>query len=417
MHIWLITVGEPLPTDPGDPRLLRSGLLAKHLTDRGHSVTWFSSTFDHFQKRQRADRNVSMDFEGIRIELLKSTGYRRSISLARFVEHAGVARAFARRARELSKPDVILCSLPTLELCAEAVAFQKREKVPVLLDIRDLWPDVYYRVVSKMLRPLLRIVLHWQERKASLALRNASGIIGISSGYLDWGLARAGRSQGDLDAIVPTGYSIGNLSDDQIEKGHNHLLSLGIKDQRTIVWFIGTLNHHYNLAPVIRAARKFDARSDSPLFVISGAGELENMWRMQAEGLSNMIFTGWIHRSEIHWLRQNASIGLQPYTFDAMMSLPNKTFEYMSAGLPIVSSLAGENAELLWSSETGIVYEVNNPENCYEAIDRLISDRKLLGKMSDNARRLFNDHFSIDATFGELARLLAKAAATGAGLR
>ena len=413
MHLWLITVGEPLPTDPGDPRLLRSGSLAKYLIDQGHSVTWFNSTFDHFHKRQRADRNVSMDSGGIRIELLKSTGYRRNISLARFIEHAGVARAFARRARELPNPDVILCSLPTLELCAEAVAFQKREKVPVLLDIRDLWPDVYYRVVPKVFRSLLRIVLHWQERKASLALRNASGIIGISPSYLDWGLARAERSRGDLDATLPFGYNFDELSDDEVEKARNYLFSLGVTNHRTIVWYVGTMGLSYDLAPVIKAAHKFEMRSDSPLFVISGTGDFESHWKKQAEGLSNTVFTGWISRLEIGWLRQNASIGLQAYASGAPQGFANKTSEYLSAGLPIVSSLAGENAEFLRSSGAGIVYDANNPESCYEAIDRLISNRKLLGEMAANARRAFDDCFSTNATFGELECLLDKAAAAG----
>ena len=413
MHIWLITVGEPLPTDPGDPRLWRSGLLARHLIDQGHSVTWFSSTFDHFQKRQRADRNVSMDFEGIRIELLKSTGYRKNISLARFVEHAGIARAFARRARELSKPDVILCSLPTLELCAEAVAFQKRERIPVLLDIRDLWPDVYYRVVPKVFKPLLRIVLHWQERKASLALRNASGIIGVSPNYLDWGLAHAERSRGDLDATLPIGYHFDELSNDEVEKGRNRLFSLGITNHRTIVWYVGTMGFSYDLMPVIKAAHKFEMRPDSPLFVISGIGDFEGHWKKQAEGLSNMVFTGWISRLEIGWLRQNASIGLQAYAFGAPQGFATKTSQYLSAGLPIVSSLAGENADFLRSSGSGIIYDANNPESCYKAIDRLISDRKLLGEMAANARRAFDDYFNANVIFGKLECLLDKAAAAG----
>ena len=413
MHVWIVTTGEPLPTDPGDPRLMRSGALAIYLADRGHSVTWFNSTFDHLHKRQRADHNVSMHFEGVRIELLKSTGYRRNISLARFIAHASVARAFARRARQLSKPDVILCSLPTLELCAEAVAFQKREGIPVLLDVRDPWPDVYYRVVPEAFRSLLRIVLRWQERMASLALRNASGIIGISPGYLDWGLARADRSQSDLDAMLPLGCHVGELPDDETEKARNRLFSLGITNHRTIVWYVGTMGFSYDLAPVIKAARKFEMRSDSPLFVISGTGDFESRWKKQAEGLSNMVFTGWISRSEIRWLRQNASIGLQAYAFGALQGFSIKTSEYLSAGLPIVSSLAGENAEFLRSSGAGIVYEVNNPESCYQAIDRLISDRKLLEEMAANAKRAFDDYFSIDATFGGLERLLDKAAAAG----
>ena len=43
MIVWLVTVGEPLPTDPGSPRLLRAGILAGLLAEKGHVVHWWSS--------------------------------------------------------------------------------------------------------------------------------------------------------------------------------------------------------------------------------------------------------------------------------------------------------------------------------------------------------------------------------------
>jgi glycosyltransferase involved in cell wall biosynthesis len=167
----------------------------------------------------------------------------------------------------------------------------------------------------------------------------------------------------------------------------------------------------YDLAPVMRAARLFDGQPESPSFVISGVGDLEPRWKAMAAGLGNVIFTGWITRPEIGWLRQNATIGLQPYATGAPQGLANKTFEYLSAELPVVSSLDGENRQLLEESQAGIYYR-NDDDSCYEAIRRLLIDKELRTTLSRNAGQVYRVRFSSEAIFGELSAALALAAAT-----
>ncbi len=50
MHVWLMTVGEPLPVLSGNSRLWRTGMVAQELVRRGHSVVWWTSRVDHFRK-------------------------------------------------------------------------------------------------------------------------------------------------------------------------------------------------------------------------------------------------------------------------------------------------------------------------------------------------------------------------------
>ena len=94
MYIWIITIGEPIPLDPGEPRLHRSGSLAVKLSSNNHKVIWFNSTFDHFKKKHRYDKNKTLKYNNLTIELLKSTGYKKNVSLWRFIDHWGVAKQF-----------------------------------------------------------------------------------------------------------------------------------------------------------------------------------------------------------------------------------------------------------------------------------------------------------------------------------
>lgn len=52
MNIWLLRASEPVPIVNQEERLLRMGMIAEELSKKGHNITWFSNTFDHFHKKQ-----------------------------------------------------------------------------------------------------------------------------------------------------------------------------------------------------------------------------------------------------------------------------------------------------------------------------------------------------------------------------
>ena len=58
MNIWLLRTSEPMPVVDKDGRILRMGMIAEELSRRGHNVTWFASTFNHFTKKQSFDKDA-----------------------------------------------------------------------------------------------------------------------------------------------------------------------------------------------------------------------------------------------------------------------------------------------------------------------------------------------------------------------
>src|SRR5215470_8360347 len=113
MRIWLLTIGEPLPTDGCAERLLRTGILAEILASRGHKVVWWTSTFDHARKRQRFDNDTTISLAANHtLRLLHGPSYARNVSVKRWFNHRRLARKFSRQAAaEQNQPDLILCSL------------------------------------------------------------------------------------------------------------------------------------------------------------------------------------------------------------------------------------------------------------------------------------------------------------------
>ena len=165
-NIWVVAVGEPVPVEAGaSDRLHRAGYLAHFLAEHGHRVTWWTSTFDHFRRKHLFDADHSLAInDRLDIRLLHGCGYRSNVSLARIRDHAQIARHFAAAARaEERRPDIIVAALPTIELCLEAARFGKEHGIPVIADMRNMWPDIFLEVLPKPFRflayPLCAAVL------------------------------------------------------------------------------------------------------------------------------------------------------------------------------------------------------------------------------------------------------------------
>ena len=64
---------------------------------------------------------------------------------------------FYKYAQEEVKPDIILSSLPTLKLSLSAVEYGKKMNIPLVLDMRDMWPDVFLDYIPSWAKGMAHI--------------------------------------------------------------------------------------------------------------------------------------------------------------------------------------------------------------------------------------------------------------------
>ena len=415
MKSWIITVGEPTPLDGENPRLYRSGMLANVLAERGNDVIWWTSAFDHANKKPRSTRNaVVIMNRNLKIHMLNSISYQKNISLARVVNHAVIAAKILSWFRQEQKPDIIIVSLPTIELAWVAVLWGKRYRIPVVVDVRDLWPDIFLELFPSGIRSVVYTLLRPYYEMARYACRNALAIIGLTDPFVAWGLEKGNRARKESDRVFPMGYSITRPKEDSLvdaeEFWKQHGLSLENED--FIVCFFGTMGRYFDLETVISAAKLISTLQYPIRFVMCGTGDNLNYYKILAGGCDNIFFPGWIDAAQIQVLMRLSSVGLAPYknTPNFTLNLTNKPIEYLSSGLPVISSLKGILKDLIDGNECGVTFEEGNPEDLVKILVELYKTPEKVRDMSRNAKRLFEEQFVAEVVYDDLAKYLERLA-------
>ena len=415
MITWIITVGEPLPIDGKNIRLLRSCMLASKLAKKGHQVVFWTSTFNHTTKTHRADSDLLLDVEDYQMYLIKGPGYKSNISWQRVKDHRRVAQRFAELALTMPKPDIILCSLPIIELCDKATQLGKLWNVPVVLDARDMWPDIFVNILPKIFRGLARKTIFAKIFEQTYrACQNATAIIGITPKFVDWALTYSNREKKAIDRDFPLGYSETNVNETDLKMAHQYWENLGVeKDSKSFnICLFAYIGRMIDMPTIIGAAHKMLTQGSTHKFIICGEGDMLKKYQELAKDCPNIIFTGWIDSPRIRALMQLSHIGLLPYYNqpDFLMGIGNKPIEYMSGKLPVLSSLHGTIGELLNNENCGALYAEGDPTSLFDNVEHLLNHPDLLNAMSDNAYKLFKKRFEADKVYDELIDYLEKLA-------
>jgi glycosyltransferase involved in cell wall biosynthesis len=406
MLFWIVTIFEPVPGVDTGGRAHRSGLLAEALLRHGHQVVCWTSTFHHVRKVSVFPVSQSLAIApGYRMELLHAPSYHRNVSWARFRHNRVLARAFRAAAEmESNLPTVIFACVPGLEMAEAAVEYGRARGVPVVVDTRDRWPDLYLTAVPRLLRPLARVLLASEFRRADRVYQGASGLTGVSETNVAWALRLARRERQSCDGVFPVGAPDPAGASETAEVAARLRALHRLRPEAMLVTFLGTFGASYDLETVVEAARILEAGGERRAqFVIAGRGEAGDRLAQRARGLETVTFLGWLDQRELLALLSISGVGLAPYRQDALQSLPNKPFDYMAAGIPTLSSLGGELAELLDREHVGRPYRAHDPASLAESVRWLLEHPLERAEMGRLARALFESFFRAEVIYPRLA--------------
>jgi glycosyltransferase involved in cell wall biosynthesis len=404
VNVWVLQMGEPISFFDGGNRPFRTEMLVNRLVERGNSVLHWTSTFDQLRKTFRfcEGREVTMGAR-LRYRFLHGpTPYTKSVSIRHSRHDRELARDFCRCASEEAPPDLILCSIPPLRLARRVSEYARRRSVPLILDVRDRWPDSFLRALHFPLYQLFHWIFRHERRRAQQVLHGADAVSAITEDCLRWAHRQADRPPGPWDRVFPLAYEeppATLFATDRQRWEFRKSLSLG--KTAAIITCIGRVGSVFDFAMVVALARQFAAEGRRDVrFVLAG----ENPVRHQR--LPNLTVTGWLDRLKLQKLLAVSTIGLLPYRDMQGPTVRNKAMDFLAMGVPVVSSLGGELSQLMEQYRFGLSFPAGDLPALRLAVDQILRSTELQAAMRIGAGKAFQEHFTATQVYGAFAEFL-----------
>lgn len=404
--IWLIRTGEPLPSD-GDIRLFRMGLIAKLAAENPENqVIWWCSTFDHFRKVKRMEKDGKIQIQdNYALNLIYANEYRSNLSFGRLWHQFVEGKKFVKWAEKKEDlPDIIFCAVPTLEWAYYAAKFAKKHNIPIFIDLRDMFPDMYVDFCKPKMKPLVKIGIVPYQIMLALTLKRAKGIVATSEKFLAWGLKYAGRERGSFDRVYYVSYPDNNVP---ITEGDlDFWYEKGVSKDDFVCCFFGKFGYTVDLETVMRAAVKIEKINKKIKFVICGVGEKIDIYKKIVSGTKNVIFPGWVNRVQICALGIISSVGLLAYRpgKNYEYSMPNKFCEYLALGQALVIQPKGMMLDYATQYQCGVPF--SDEDDLVSQLMMLESDREMTDQMKKKSRELYEKFFCAEKVYNDLEKFI-----------
>ena len=404
-NVLIFHAGETFPVDDLY-RPYRYATLAEELVSGGVSVDRYALSINHFTKDMRFNQTEEVRFEDFyRVIFLHGGGYQENISLARmrvYVVSAGklIFWLFGGRSKR-SKGAII--SFPSVEMAWVASIYCKVRGIPYILDVRDLWPDIFYNRGSRVRRMLIKGLMLPYRLMVSFIAKNAVAVTAVSQSYLEWGLRCAGRVKSESDVVFPLGFASvkpNNFWDAELSE---EFRARAASEGAINCVYVGQFEDSYDLDTVITAAKLISDVDLNINFILCGKGVGLQKVRESSNLLNNVQVTGFISSSSIASVMSNCHVGLVAYREKALQGLPNKPFEYMSGGLALVSSLRGELDDVIENNGLGLRYDSGDPKSLAARLRYLRDEPDHLRLMMGHSREIFGSEYQASNVYRKMA--------------
>lgn len=375
-------------TTPNEASGTRSYEFARHLVSRGHEVTILTAPSNYILgSKSRTRRLFSVKcIQGIRVVTIAnpfsytSSFISRVLGFICFMLFAVVAGIKVRNY------DVVFATSTPLTVGIPGYILSSARQVPFVFEVRDLWPDS--AVATGVLRNALLIKMsRWLEE---LFYRKAARIVTLTQGIYE-NLKQRGIPEKKLDFIS-------HGADLQLfHPMHVNGFRKGLKlEDKFVCVYAGAHGLANGLEQVIEAARILKEHRDV-LFILIGTGKEKPplMEKANSYDLPNVLFLDPMPKVEVRHALAEADVGLMVLRNVPLFSTacPNKLFDYLASGKPVLVNFDGETRKLLEEHRAGIFVDPDYPQSMAEAVLKLKHNPELKKTMGLSARKLAEAKF------------------------
>lgn len=391
-----------------DPEPTFKGLLfAKELVKKGFNVEVITG-FPNYPGGKLYDgyriklikKEIVDDVTVTRVPLFPSHGQSKLGRVANYISFSFSSLIyglfFAKRA------DVIYAYHPPLTVGISAVVIKLVRRIPMVLDIQDMWPDTLKATGMLHNERLLFLI----SGICNFIYKHVTQIVVLSPGFKNL-LIERGISSKKIEVIY-------NWADEKVLRNIYDESSVKFKNINGFkILFAGNIGRAQGLDVILDTALLLKETFPKPQFIVLGQGlELDQLKkRANSLCLDNVHFLPAVDMKEVGAFLNSADALLIHLNADPLfkITIPGKTQAYMATGKPIIMGVSGDASNLISRANCGACFEPENSIALSEVIKSLMllpsTDLKKLGK---NATKFYDENLSVTVGVDSFVKIFNK---------
>ncbi|MFT5894599.1 MAG: glycosyltransferase involved in cell wall biosynthesis [bacterium] len=291
-----------------------------------------------------------------------------------------------------TKCDVIYATSTPLTIAIPGVLASKYHKVPMVFEVRDLWPEI--PIALKALKSPMTIYL--ARKLEQWAYKNSKRIVALSPGMAD-GVAKLGYPK-DAISIIPNFSDVDMFSD---ASPHDFRVQNQWLAERRLVVYTGTFGKVNGLAYLVEVASAMLHIDSTVCFVLIGDGaeknDLENLAIKRGVLNTNLYFLPPVSKCELPNVLAASDICVSTVlpVPELWHNSANKFFDALAAGKPVAINHYGWQADAINDEGIGVVMNPESPKDGALSLSNALSDNKWLADAGRKATELARNKYSL----------------------
>lgn len=378
----------------------RSYEMARRLVGAGHEVHIITSWRDASEQKSWYLEEI----EGIQVHWLPVPYSNHMSYKQRIIAFFKFAILSCRKSMSLGG-DVIFATSTPLTIAIPAVLAAKRNKIPMVFEVRDLWPELPI-AMGALRNPMIRWLAYRLER---FSYKNSARVVALSPGMRD-GVVATGYPS-DKVHVIPNSSDLDRFYPGIVGGEHIRSQLKGLSGRKLVV-YTGTFGHINGVEYFVRMAAAAKALELNLFFWAVGAGverdKLEKLARELDVWDSYFLISPPVPKASVPVILGAADVACSLFLpIQAMWAnSANKFFDSLASGTAIAINYGGWQADLLNRTNAGVVLDPNDPIMGAQTLASLLDDKQRLQEMGKNARMLAESEFSRDVLAGKLENVL-----------
>lgn len=369
---------------PSQPGGTRSYWIARELISRKHEVTMIAGN-QNISKRKEVH-----EIDGIRVIYLRipydnSMGIiRRLWSFFNFMV-ASTVTAFNQK-----HVDLVIATSTPLTIGFPALVMNWIKRVPFLFEVRDLWPEVPIQMGGLRNSFLIKLARKFEK----LLYEKAIHIVALSPGMKD-GVVNTGIDSEKV-SMIPNMAKIDKFWPRKVNSSFFDKYRINQNSFKVI--HFGAMGQANGLEYIIEVAgllQNDDINHINFLFLGDGAVKKQLEERAEDEGLENVFFLGKRPMDETSEIVNACDVSLVTFKNLPILTTnsPNKLFDSLSAGKPIIVNSNGWTKKMVEDYKCGFFVSPSNPKELKDLLLKICGDKDKLRMLGMNSRKLAENKY------------------------